>query len=126
MQFGYHHDHEPAAPVASVEFSNPLTGESVEVFCCIDTGANVCCLPISIIEDLGETEFDFQLLEGVGAEASDARFHTLDVGFCGRTVRDLQVGELPEHGCQNPLLGRDVLNQFVVTLNGPELVCEIQ
>lgn len=125
MRFGYHLDHEPPAPVAPVEFCNPVTGASITVFCQIDTGADMCCLPVSIIEYLGETEYDCFPLEGVGAKASDARFHILDVKFCGRSLCELQVGELPGQGCQDPLLGRDVLNQFVVTLNGPELLGEI-
>ena len=130
MRFDYHvepspGDEFPPKPVVPVQFTNPLTGESSVVYCLLDTGADACHLPASIIRDFGETDFEPWGIRVVGGAEIDTRAHVLNVNLCGKQFAELDIVELPE-GDDEPLLGRNVLNKFVVKLNGPDLVCEIQ
>ncbi len=124
MRAHYHQNLDPPAPVVEVSFENPLTREVSSVYCLLDTGAYACHLPGSVINSIGQTDYEPCEIEVVGGGIIGTRSHFLSVTFCGKDMGELEVVELPE-GDDQPLLGRDVLNQFVVTLNGPELTCEI-
>lgn len=125
MRCNYHQNWEPPAPVVEVAFANPLTKQARTVFCLLDTGADACHLPCSVIDKLGPTKFEPWETEVVGGSIVETRAHFLSVTFCGREMGELEVVELPE-GDDQPLLGRDVLNQFVVTLDGPNRICGIE
>ena len=98
--------------------------------CVVDTGSFTCALPRKEIRSLRlayKTKFRVTDLDGrvryrfgwpVLVDLWDRR--TGDTRACG-LVHVLELGEKGQS-----LVGRDVLNQFVVTLNGPGRTCRIE
>jgi hypothetical protein len=109
----------PPAPVASVEIRHPDSGESVvNVPMLVDSGADATLLPRIAVESLGivGTGERYQLMAFDGAisesEAIRADLIFLRKRFRGRYLLiDSEIG----------VLGRDVLNDCRLILDGPAL-----
>ncbi len=122
-------------PVAELKIlsDDPLV-EPQTVECVIDSGADATALPGLVLDGLGINAILCKKVHDYKDESEMRRGRLVRLKFFGREVRSkdqfgndcewVWVVELPDHA--RPILGRDVLNQFVVTLNGPELVCEIE
>ena len=109
---------QPPAPVTSVTLRDPQSGKSVaDTQLLIDTGADVTLLPKASIEKLGlksdsETKYE---LAGFDGQLSFASAVDLDLVFAETVVRGRYLVTDDSVG----ILGRDVLNFFVLLLNGP-------
>lgn len=123
------------SPVLRARFRNPHSQtNSIERRCILDTGMSACGLPQSVIEKdlklkyrtLGLTSYT----KNADGEITKRRAWMVLVELLDFESRRLEktCGKVKVVGLADkahPIVGRDVLNQFVVTLNGPELVCEI-
>jgi predicted aspartyl protease len=109
---------QPPAPVATVTLRDPQSGKAVtDVKLLIDTGADVTLLPSTAIEHLG-IEPDPKLryeLAGYDGRRSVAAAVDLDLVFAETVIR----GRYLLTGESVGILGRDVLNFFVLQLDGP-------
>ena len=113
---GQHFD--PPAPSASVTLRNPQTGAFLpDVSLLIDTGADVTLLPRSAVEQLGLTPDATAQYELVGfdGQRSMAEAIDLDMTFLDTVIRGRYLLTKETIG----ILGRDVLNFFVVVMDGP-------
>lgn len=109
---------DPPAPVVEVALHNSPTGESLsDVKLLLDTGADVTLLPHSAVNRLRmkpESEHRYELV-GFDGQHSFAESVVLDMTFLAKTFRGRYLLTSEETG----ILGRDVLNYFIVVLNGP-------
>jgi hypothetical protein len=108
----------PPAPTASVSLRNPQTGASVpDVVLLIDSGADVTLLPRPAVEQLGVTPDSTARYELVGfdGQRSMAEAIDLDMTFLDTVIRGRFLLTHETIG----ILGRDVLNFFVVVMDGP-------
>jgi hypothetical protein len=110
-------DFSPPAPVATVSVMNPDTGAALpSVSMLIDTGADISVLPGSAVESLALAAGD-RAYEVMGYDNTVRERHSVRATlvfsrrrFTGQfLVLDQEVG----------VLGRDVLNHFVLVLDGP-------
>jgi predicted aspartyl protease len=108
----------PPAPVARVALRNSQTGAVVsDVSLLIDTGADVTLLPRSAVESLGITASageDYELM-GFDGNKSMAPVVILEMIFLGRVFRGRFILIEEDLG----ILGRNVLNQVSLLLDGP-------
>jgi hypothetical protein len=113
----------PPGPMVYVVAANPATGTK-RLPALLDTAADRSVLPGAVVRSLGLTSIESHFFKGFGGEIRELPVY--DVTF-----------ELPEHspaggqpllGEDEPyiLLGRDVLNQFKILLDGPGLALEIE
>ena len=115
----------PAAPVANITLRVPESGAVLtEVPMLIDTGADVTLLPQASVDLLG-VEFnagEAYQLEGFDGSISVSKVVRVDVIFGRKTFKgrflllDQEVG----------ILGRDVLNNLRLILDGPRQVWDEQ
>jgi predicted aspartyl protease len=107
-------------PVVSVAVSLPTGGDPMIVSMMVDTGADRTLLPISIVRDLALPEIDAIRLRGIDEARKLATVHDAAVTLAG--IRSLvQVVAFADEA----ILGRDVLNQFIATFDGPALTLSI-
>jgi len=115
---GSHFD--PPAPVARVMVRTLDRIRRVdEVAMLIDTGADVTLLPRTCVEQLqlrGETRTDFLLRDWRGG-ASTAMAVKAELVFLGRNFR----GEFLIVDQDSGILGRNVLNNLSLLMDGPKL-----
>jgi predicted aspartyl protease len=120
-RFAYDASLDPPAPVVPVRVAGPLGEDAVMLPMLIDTGADCTLVPASIVRQLGLPQIDVVGLTGVGGAKQRATVHAASIELGG--VRWIaRIVALPDEA----ILGRDVLNQAVVMLDGPGLAISVR
>lgn len=119
-RFAYDPSLDPPAPVVPVRISGPVGEEAVMLPMLVDTGADCTLVPASIARQLALPQIDVIGLTGVGGARSRATVHAASVELGGLRLLARVVAFVDE-----AILGRDVLNRAVVTLDGPGLVFSV-
>jgi hypothetical protein len=114
----------PAAPVVRAILRNPQSGATLsDVLMLIDSGADITLLPKGVVVSLGiealGTSYELMGFDGAKSTAEAVR---ADLLFLRKTFRgqfllvDQDIG----------ILGRDVLNNISLILDGPRLTWQEQ
>ena len=107
-----------------LNLTHPITGQRIgDIPALVDTGADQSVIPDRIVAALGLIQLDQQLVRGF-----DGTPRTLATYYIRIQVRDLDLIDLEviaSPTVDNAVLGRDVLNRYKVTLDGPALVMTI-
>lgn len=125
MEYQYDAGYDPPAPVIPITIFRPFGSrrDGRQLICLVDSGADEVWLPENQLQALGCLKVDETLVEY--ADRRQSRMPLYFVGIqIGDVVRDaLEVigGEL-ESGA---LIGRRILNRWIMTLDGPNLTMRI-
>jgi len=108
---------DPPAPVATVRVRNPDTGDALDgVSMVIDSGADATLLPRHVVKALALAQLPQKYqLEAFDGSVSEGEAIRAQLVFLGRSFRgQFLIGE-GEVG----VLGRNVLNNVRIVLDGP-------
>ncbi len=108
-------------PVVEVTFAARSGSEEHNAL--VDSGADACMIPIDIVKRLGARAVDIQYVRGVTGEVTLVELYEVAVQVGPHSLGYVRAVALQAN--TEIILGRDVLNQMVVTLNGPGLTTEI-
>lgn len=114
----------PPAPLALVRLRNPETGaEVIEVPMLLDTGADVSLVPHAQATRLGLQSDPARRYELVGFDdtVSTAPVVRLELRLLGRRFRGQFLLIEQDWG----IIGRNILNQVIVLLDGPRLAWDL-
>ena len=123
--FDYNTTYDPPAPFMpiTVDGHNP-TRSPVTVTAFVDSGADGTMLPIDILQAVG-AQYEASLwLRGTTGSRQRVDSYTISIHIETETVHAISAVAMPTGS--EPLIGRDVLNQLVVTLHGIAGVTELQ
>ncbi len=114
--FGYDTDFSPPAPVLPLRDGAPRGRASVLLPALVDSGADITVVPLQLAVDLELPAVGSMTVYGFGGEALPAVIYaaTLQIGGAEEIAEVLAVGD-------EGLVGRDLLNRWRVTLDGPRL-----
>jgi predicted aspartyl protease len=103
-----------------VRLSVPSGDAGIQLAALVDTGADVSVMPLAAVQDLSLPVVATTRLAGV-AGALDASLHAalVEVGGLSRLAEVVALGE-------EAILGRDLVNQLVLGLDGPRRLLEIR
>ena len=107
----------PPAPVVTVQINNPFTGANVRCRAQIDTGSFMSAIPTAVAETLGLRPHSRVRARSVDRASIELSTYRVNLIVEGQVIVNQEVGML-ERG--DMLLGRDVLQHFILTLNGKE------
>ena len=113
--FKYDPAFDPPAPVVAVDVSDPDTGKTSPYSALIDTGAFMSVVPASLARDLDLKPHSRVKARGVGNQAIDLSTYLVRLIVAGHVIVDLEVAAFDR---QTMLLGRDILQHFILTLDG--------
>ena len=120
ISYAYERSYEPAAPVASIGLSP--SGESVarnQVTALLDTGADATMIPVNILAPAGARYVEQQRMRGLVGDAVTVNLYLTAVHIGEHIIHGIRaIGVAPG---SEAIIGRDVLNQLEVALNGPAL-----
>jgi predicted aspartyl protease len=119
-RFTYDASLDPPAPMIPVRISGPVGEDAVLLPMLVDTGADCTLVPAPIVRRLGLPRIDVIGVSGVGGGTGRATVHAACVEFAGVRVVARIVAFAEE-----AILGRDVLNQTVLMLDGPGLAMSV-
>lgn len=107
---------DPPGPYVSVRLSSATATRDVEGL--LDTGADQTLIPIVTARALGLRQIGDVRVGGVSGDWREEPLYVVDVTF-----GELTFSALPVIGSPWPivLIGRDILNELVVTFDGPGL-----
>jgi predicted aspartyl protease len=121
----YDQSFDPPAPVASILVYHPEKPDiEWPLKARLDTGADVSLLPESVVH-----AFSLPIVSRVLTEAYDGAQSVLNAYEAALTVEGTDIGRVVMVALaqeDSALLGRDILNRFVITLDGPALAFNIQ
>jgi predicted aspartyl protease len=120
-RFAYDRRLDPPAPIVPARVAGRVSEDAVMLPMLVDTGADCTLVPARIVHRLGLPLVDIVAVSGVDGVKQRATVHAASV----------ELGELRVHArivafADEAILGRDVLNQGVVTLDGPGLAISLQ
>ena len=119
----YDHQFDPPAPCLPIALIHPTyPTRRRAVMAQLDTGADISAIPWAIISALALTYAGDLLVAGYGETATRVPMYRLTLEIAGRILDAMKVVGTPSNYA---LLGRDVLNRFLTTLDGPHLSFEI-
>jgi predicted aspartyl protease len=117
VEYRYSKDFSPPAPVIEISVSVPLSKDSTSLTALIDSGADITVIPERIISQLNMRRVDSALASGFGRGVTEATVYAAILSIEGvlkpRIYRVLGWRE------NYTLLGRDLLNQLMTVLDGP-------
>src|SRR4051812_38265315 len=109
---------DPPAPALDIEVISPVTGLRHTILAKFDTGADQTVIPEDLAADLSLSIQGQTPAAGFDNVTNLYFAYLIDLIVAGRNFVDLQViASSNDH----ILLGRDVLNQLILTLDGPQL-----
>lgn len=115
----YSDTHSPPAPTINIRLRNPDTLESTSVPMLLDTGSDLTLVPRLFCDLIGvkASKTEFLELESFNRETSIAYYIRLDLTFLSKQFRgNFLVYDQPEG-----IIGRDILNEFSLVFDGPNL-----
>ena len=126
-QIKYSKDFTPPAPVVELELENPVTKRKISLEALLDTGfSGTIIVPIFIYEKIG-----LYIIESL-----EPAYVVTSIGFYSKLKKAKAYIEIPKiyrklvcvyssHTIKYPILGRDILNDLDIRLNGPEQLTTI-
>jgi len=124
FSYAYSAHYQPAAPVAEIEVMGVGSrGAPVTLTTLLDSGADATILPIDILRTVGASYVETMHMQGVTGIRVPVDLYLVRVQIGPHNVGAVRAVAGARHG--EAILGRDVLNQLVVTLNGPANVTEL-
>jgi predicted aspartyl protease len=125
MRYRYNQQVDPPAPYVYVIIRRgDGSGGSLPIPALVDSGADRTVIPTPLIEELALPQSGAAEVAGFNQVATSLPVYVVQIG-----IGDLQphvADVLAASGEQYVLLGRDVLNEYRVTLDGPGLLCTIE
>ncbi|MEZ4711060.1 MAG: retroviral-like aspartic protease family protein [Caldilineaceae bacterium] len=119
-------NYDPAAPIVSVKIKPSVAdGEHTEILltALIDSGADVTVLPEDLLIRIGAERIDKRRSRGVYGYARTVNLYLVDIQIDTLLIPSVHaIGVSSE---DEPLIGRDVLNHLIVTLDGISGLAEI-
>jgi predicted aspartyl protease len=124
-RYRYNRQVEPPAPYVHVTIGRADGGGEPEtVAALVDSGADKTVVPQSLVERLRLMQAGIVQAQGLNHVGSIMATYVVRIGVQGMAESVVQVIAAPEE--EYVLLGRDVLNRYRVTLDGPGLVCTLE
>ncbi len=113
-------------PAAVVEATVRAAGEQapiVTLTALVDSGADGTMIPIDILRAVGARYVETRQMRGVTGVAYTVDLYLVTIQIGSHVVRGIRAVAVAQGA--EPLIGRDVLNQLVITLNGPAEIIEV-
>lgn len=127
MMYSYEYDRtfDPAMPVAAVFVTNTSkTASEIEVLAILDSGSDATALPRPILNQVQATYLTTQIMRAVTGHRRKVDIFAVTIRIGDHIIPGIKAIALEAD--EEPLIGRDVLNNLIVTLNGLAYVTEIQ
>jgi predicted aspartyl protease len=124
IRYGYNRQVDPPGPFVHVTLGrHDGTGDTAEWPAQLDTGADQTVVPKQAADDLRLDQVGQISIVGFGDRPTD--YFTVLVRLAVRQLPALVLEALAGPPGTCVLLGRDVLNQYRIVLDGPQLALEI-
>jgi hypothetical protein len=124
IRYRYNTQIQPAAPFVHLLLRNPASGRELpSVPAQIDTAADRTVLPQALADSLALPQIGTMLIGGLGGITYTLPTYVVLIGVHDLAVQPIKVVASADEDWT--LLGRDLLNNIRLTLDGPQSALEI-
>ena len=121
LTFNYSGDFSPPFPAVEIEVDGYGEAPPMSVFALVDSGVDSTMLPLEILQAVNATYRESKQMRGVagGVQIVDRYLVAISIGpYIVPAIHAIAYSH-------EALIGRDVLNELTMTLNGPANMIEI-
>ena len=123
--FEYSRDYFPADPVIEVALSaGRAPAPAVTIVALLDSGADATLIPRDLLSRIQAPYVQTRRMRGVTGTVVDVDIFAVRLQINGTEVAGIRA--IQSRQGTEVILGRDFLNPFIITLNGPALTCELR
>ena len=124
MKFSYNTQYFPPAPSVEIWLGTPNEALGFgPLWAFVDTGADISLIPIKHIKPLQTKVDDRRYLRSQWGEHRRVAIYSLDIGIGQLRLPAVEV--VADERGDEIILGRNVLNKLLMTLDGPKGILEI-
>lgn len=123
LSFEYDSLYDPAFPVLEMQAIGTDPARGLPITGLIDSGSDATQLPLSILRSIGARQIDRRWVQDLAGIRYSVSMYAVRLKL-GPLIMPLEV--IGRQGINEVVIGRDVLNQLIVTLNGLAQVTEIR
>jgi predicted aspartyl protease len=117
MNVPYDQTYSPPIPAIDIVLSLPEGDRVGPLSAVIDTGADATIIPLAVLAQLSVRPFQSGFLRSAWGERRPIDLYLLDLQIAGLTVPGVEV--VGDNLGRELILGRNVLNQLILLLDGP-------
>lgn len=123
--FTYDVSYDPAAPVVEIGIG-PSDGTPARVWLTglLDTGADATMIPLNQLKAAGARFVQRRGLRGVTGERQTVSLYLASIHIGSHAVHGIRAVATSENA--EIIIGRDVLNNLIITLNGLAHITEVE
>lgn len=121
--FDYDRSYFPAFPIIEFIIIDPQTGRQRVVKGLIDSGSDATQIPRHILQAIGARDIDDRWVRDYYGIRHAAPIYDVNLQIGSLVLPHIEV--VGRQGTNEILVGRDILNQLIVTLNGLANVTEV-
>lgn len=121
--YDYDRSYNPSIPIVEIKIGQSWTTPLLPLTALVDSGADVTIIPLRYLRQVGARRERKSWLTGVTDVRTQIDIYTVALSFGPFAFDDIEVAA----GKYNNeiIVGRDLLNQFIVTLDGLASTVEI-
>lgn len=124
MSYPYSQRYSPPIPAIEIALSIPESDAFIgPLFAVLDTGADASIVPQEYLKKVGAVIVDEANLRSYWGDSQRVYIYQVDLRVNGQLIPDVEV--VSDERGQDILLGRDVLNQLCLLLDGPTESLEV-
>lgn len=113
----YDSSYHPAMPVIEIQIRRRANQPSLTLTAIVDSGADATLIPLQYLRQLQARKGQRKWLSGMAGGRYEVDLYTLAVQVGEEQTHYLDVVGTEHH--DEIIVGRDLLNQYIVTLNAP-------
>jgi hypothetical protein len=121
--YEYDTDYDPAFPVVEVEIGRVGQPMKLTLFALIDYGADATIIPLRYLKQIGARKAGQRQMRAITGQSHEVDMYVVSLEMAGHLTGRLPV--IADRQNVEMIVGRDVLNHFVVTLNGLASMVEV-
>lgn len=122
--FTYNRDYLPPFPALEIVLSLPGRPQpTVSLSALVDTGADVTLLPLNELTHIGARFINDARVSGLFGGRESVGIYAVTIRISHQQIHAVRVAGVPIF--TDAILGRDVLGQMIITLNGPAETLEL-
>lgn len=121
--FEYDRSYSPAFPGFALTIAGTETSRQQDVWGLIDSGSDATQIPMQILRTVGARKLDQRWAKDLSGIRYPVTIYAVQLVIDSLVLYGIEA--IGREGTNEVIIGRDVLNQLIVTLNGLAYVTEI-
>lgn len=114
--YDYDLDYLPAMPIVTLSIGIPDSETTLTLSALVDSGADATMIPIKYLQEIQAIKRQRVFIRTISAQRAGANLYTISLQFAHYRRNRIEV--VGNQDTDEVIVGRDILNHLVVTLDG--------